>query len=42
LGLEEIAEILGETLEEEKETDRQRTALAESAVNAEADSAGSD
>jgi ferritin-like metal-binding protein YciE len=39
LGLEEIAEILEETLEEEKETDEKLTELAESAVNAEADEA---
>jgi ferritin-like metal-binding protein YciE len=42
LGLEEIAEILGETLEEEKETDEKLTELAETAVNSEAGEAGSD
>jgi len=36
LGHEDVAEILDETLEEEKETDAKLTELAESAVNAEA------
>ena len=36
LGHDEAAEILGETLEEEKETDAKLTELAESAINAEA------
>jgi ferritin-like metal-binding protein YciE len=40
LGLENIAEILEETLEEEKETDEKLTELAESVVNAEAEAAG--
>lgn len=36
LGLEEIAEILGETLEEEKETDELLTGIAENDINYEA------
>lgn len=36
LGYDEAAEILAETLEEEKETDEKLTELAESAINAEA------
>ena len=40
LGLDDIAETLGETLEEERQTDAKLTALAESAVNAEAEGAG--
>jgi len=36
LGYEDAAEVLNETLEEEKETDEKLTALAESAVNSEA------
>ncbi len=36
LGHDDIAEILSETLEEEKETDEKLTELAETAVNAEA------
>ena len=36
LGYEEAAELLGETLEEEKETDEKLTELAMSAINAEA------
>jgi ferritin-like metal-binding protein YciE len=39
LGQDEIAELLEETLEEEKETDAKLTELAESAVNAEAEEA---
>src|SRR3979409_160200 len=41
LGHEEIASLLEETLEEEKETDKKLTELAESAVNAEAATASS-
>jgi ferritin-like metal-binding protein YciE len=37
LGMSEAAELLGETLEEEKKTDKALTEIAESAVNAEAD-----
>lgn len=40
LGQEDIAELLGQTLEEEKETDVKLTQLAESAVNAQAQTAG--
>src|SRR5436190_4086746 len=40
LGHDDIAEILGETLEEERATDAKLTELAESAVNAEAEAAG--
>ena len=40
LGHEDIADLLSETLEEEKETDAKLTELAESAVNAEAEAAG--
>lgn len=36
LGHDDAAELLGETLEEEKETDEQLTELAESTINAEA------
>jgi ferritin-like metal-binding protein YciE len=36
LGHEDIAEVLGQTLEEEKETNAKLTELAEAAVNAEA------
>jgi ferritin-like metal-binding protein YciE len=36
LGHDEVAEILEETLEEEKETDKKLTELAESAINIEA------
>lgn len=36
LGLEEVAELLGETLEEEKETDELLTQLAENSINIEA------
>jgi ferritin-like metal-binding protein YciE len=39
LGLDEAAELLGETLDEEKETDELLTELAESAVNREAEAA---
>ena len=42
LGHEDIAEILGETLEEERATDAKLTELAESAVNVEAGAAGDD
>src|SRR5882757_8443175 len=42
LGQEDIADLLGQTLEEEKETDAKLTELAESAVNAEAETAGAD
>ena len=42
LGHEDFATLLGETLEEEKATDEKLTALAESAVNEEAERAGSD
>src|SRR5882757_2763429 len=42
LGHEDIAEILDQTLEEEKETDAKLTELAESAVNEEAETAGAD
>ena len=41
LGHEDIADLLGQTLEEEKETDAKLTELAESAANAEAEFAGS-
>jgi ferritin-like metal-binding protein YciE len=41
LGHDDVAEILGETLEEERTTDAKLTELAESAVNAEAEAAGS-
>ncbi len=40
LGHNDVADILGETLEEEKETDAKLTELAETAVNAEAGAAG--
>src|SRR5688572_2737857 len=40
LGHKDIADLLSQTLEEEKETDAKLTELAESAVNAEAESAG--
>jgi ferritin-like metal-binding protein YciE len=40
LDHEEVADILAETLNEEKETDAKLTELAESAVNAEANTAG--
>ena len=40
LGYDEAAELLGQTLEEEKETDEKLTDLAESAINAEAAEAG--
>ena len=40
LGKDDIAELLEETLEEEKETDERLTELAESHINAEADAAG--
>jgi ferritin-like metal-binding protein YciE len=40
LGQDEIAELLEETLDEEKETDEKLTELAESRINAEAESAG--
>jgi len=40
LGHDDVADILGETLEEEKATDAKLTELAESAVNAEAGAAG--
>jgi ferritin-like metal-binding protein YciE len=40
LGHEDLAELLGQTLEEEKETDRKLTELAESSVNANAGGAG--
>jgi ferritin-like metal-binding protein YciE len=39
LGKDDIAELLEETLEEEKETDERLTELAESHINAEADAA---
>jgi ferritin-like metal-binding protein YciE len=39
LGLDEAAQLLGETLDEEKETDELLTELAESAVNQEAQAA---
>ena len=39
LGQDEIAELLEETLDEEKETDEKLTELAESTVNADADAA---
>jgi ferritin-like metal-binding protein YciE len=42
LGHDDVADILGETLEEEKATDAKLTELAESAVNAEAGAAGGD
>lgn len=42
LGHEDVAKLLEETLNEEKETDEKLTELAESAVNAEADSATAD
>lgn len=42
LGEEEAAELLEETLNEEKETDQKLTELAESAVNLEAAGAGSE
>ena len=41
LGYDEAAELLGETLEEERATDEKLTELAESAINADA-AAGSD
>jgi ferritin-like metal-binding protein YciE len=41
LGLSNVAEVLAKTLEEEKQTDAKLTKLAESAVNAEAEAAGS-
>lgn len=40
IGHDDIADLLGQTLEEEKETDAKLTELAESAVNAEAEAAG--
>jgi len=40
LGHDDVADTLGETLEEEKATDAKLTELAESAVNAEAGAAG--
>ncbi len=40
LGHEDIAELLEQTLEEEKETDAKLTELAETAVNVEAEAAG--
>src|SRR5882724_4118586 len=40
LGLSDVAEVLAETLEEEKQTDAKLTEIAESAVNAEAHAAG--
>jgi len=40
LGHDEVADLLGQTLEEEKATDEKLTSLAESAVNAEAGAAG--
>ncbi len=40
LGYSEAAELLGETLEEEKATDEKLTELAESAINAEVPQAG--
>lgn len=42
LGHAEVAELLGRTLEEEKDTDAKLTELAESVVNAEAEAAGND
>ncbi len=42
LGHDDVADILGETLEEERATDAKLTELAESAVNAEAGAAGGD
>jgi ferritin-like metal-binding protein YciE len=42
LGQHEIAELLGETLDEEKETDEKLTEIAESTVNAEAANARDD
>lgn len=42
LGKDEIAELLAETLAEEKETDEKLTELAESAINAEAEVAQDD
>jgi ferritin-like metal-binding protein YciE len=42
LGQDDIAELLEETLEEEKETDERLTELAESNINAEAEAAGDD
>lgn len=42
LGHDEVAEILGETLEEERETDEKLTELAESSINAQAGSADDD
>lgn len=42
LGHEEVADILTETLNEEKDTDMKLTELAESAVNAEAQAASGD
>ena len=40
LGQDEIAELLEETLDEEKETDEKLTELAESHINADAEAAG--
>ncbi len=40
LGYDEAAQLLGETLDEEKETDEKLTELAETAINAEAAEAG--
>jgi ferritin-like metal-binding protein YciE len=40
LGLSDIADLLGQTLDEEKQTDAKLTELAESSVNAEAAGAG--
>jgi len=37
LGHDDVAELLGQTLEEEKETDQKLTDLAESAINVEAE-----
>jgi ferritin-like metal-binding protein YciE len=42
LGQEDIAALLGQTLDEEKETDAKLTQIAETSVNAEAGSAGGD
>jgi ferritin-like metal-binding protein YciE len=42
LGKDDIAELLEETLEEEKETDERLTELAESHINAEAEAADDD
>ncbi len=42
LGHDDVADILGETLEEEKATDAKLTELAEAAVDAEGGAAGGD